>query len=134
MKRILFVLLLMTCSVSWAEWERVGKTDSDDFVYYVDRVTIRKKGNFIEMWDMTNYFETQVSQVGAKKYKSRKVLNRYDCTDGTRGIVSFLMYAEENGKGNVVLSHIVKKNEIEDMPVSPESVAEDLWKIACRRK
>ena len=132
MKRLLFVLLLMTCSVSWAEWERVVKTDN--YVFFVDRATIRKKSNFVEMWEMTNFFETQVTEVDKQNYKSRMHLSRYDCSDGTRGTVSFLMYAEENGKGNVVLSHMVKKNEIEDNSIPPGSLGELLWKIACGRE
>lgn len=130
MKRLLFVLLMMTCSLSWAEWERVG--DTGNYEALVDRATIRKKGNFFEMWDMMNYFKVQES-VG-KAHKSAKILNRYDCKDATRGLVSFVHYSGEYGTGEVVFVHTSKKNEIEDHPISPGSSAELLWQIACGRK
>lgn len=130
MKRLIFVLLLMTCSVSWAEWERLGETAN--YVHFANKKTIRKKGNFVEMWDMKNYFETKVSD--GKNYKSIKVLNRYDCKDATRGIVSYYYYAKENGEGGTVDYTVKKMNEINDEPIVPDSAGEVLWKIACGRE
>ncbi len=131
MKRLLFVLLLMVCSVSWAGWERVGSHDVG--VVYADRATIRKKGNFIEMWRMENYFEIQVNSEG-KKYKSSKIFDRFDCNNETYGIVSFSQHSGEYGRGETVFSYTPKKNEIQDDPISPESIGESLWQVACGRK
>jgi hypothetical protein len=131
MKRLLFILLMMTSSVSWAEWEETGESES--YVTYVDRATIRKKGNFVEMWNMRSYFESKVDFVG-NKYRSTKDLRRYDCKEKTRGLVSLVSYSKENGKGTVVFSHAAKNNEVDDIPITPGSVNEALWKIACGRK
>ncbi len=131
MKRILFVFLIMTCSVSCAEWEGVGETDS--YANFVDRSTIRTKGNFVEMWYMQNFFEGKVS-ADKKKWKSTIALNRFDCKDETLATVSFINYAKENGEGDVVFSYLYKKNEIRDLPIAPGTTSELLWQIACGRE
>jgi hypothetical protein len=130
-KRTLYVFLMMTCSVSWAEWEESGA--SENFVHYVDRATIRKKGNFVEMWSMKNFFEAKVNSAG-EMYRSTKELRRYECKEETRGLVSFIFYTKENGAGDAIFSHTLKKNEIEDNPITPGAVDEVWWKIACGKK
>ena len=131
MKRILFVLLMMTCSVSWAEWELVSNDNNSDI--YADTATIRKKGNFVEMWRMRNYFEVQVESSGIK-YRSSIMMTRYGCNDKTAGLVSWIDYSKEYGQGEPVLSVTQKKNDIQDKPIVPGSVSETAWKIACGRK
>ena len=131
MKRILFVLLMMTCSVAWAEWERIGKTRN--YVSYVDKATIRKKDKFIQMWDMSNLFEASVSASG-ERYKSEKSLQRYDCKNETQGWVYLAHFSEEYGEGRVVGSAMQQNNEIRDLPIMPGSASELLWKIACGRE
>ena len=106
MKRLIFVFLLMTCSVSWAEWEIVTSDSESDI--YADRETIRKKGNFVEMWRMKSFVEVQVNSDG-KKFRSVKFLSRFDCKDETVGSFSFVQYSEEYGRGDVVSSGTIKK-------------------------
>ena len=131
MKRLLFVFLMMTCSVSWAEWELVA--DIENYVQFVDKATKRKKDNFVEMWRMNNYFDEQLNSQG-KKYKSVKIFDSYDCNNKARGVVSFVQYFEQYGRGDVVLSHTAKSIEIQYHPIVPESIGEGLWKIACGRE
>ena len=131
MKRFFFVFLMVTSSVSLAEWERIGK--NDNFVQDVDRATIRKKGKFVEMWDMKSHFETQVSTLG-EKYKSSKSLQRYDCKNETKGLIQFVWYADIGGEGRVVYSENIKKNDIEDASVVPGSIGEMLLNTACGRE
>ena len=46
MKKLLLVLLLVSAP-AWAEWTLVGGNDNFDF--YADLATIRKKGNTVKM-------------------------------------------------------------------------------------
>ena len=131
MKKILFVFLMLLCSVSYAEWEDVGKTDS--YANFVDRSTIRTKGNFVEMWILQNFFDEQVS-TDRKKWKSTTALTRFDCKDETLATVFFINYAKENGKGDAVFSYLYKTNEIRDLPIAPGTTSELLWQIACGRE
>jgi hypothetical protein len=131
MKRILYVFLMMTCSVSWAGWELIGGTSG--YASFVDRATIRKKGAFVEMWSMENYFETQVNTSG-KTYRSDKSLQSYDCNERASAVISLVHYSAEDGTGEVVYSGTRKKSEINHEPIVPGSLGEVNWKIACGRK
>ena len=62
MKRLLLgLMLLMTAGAASAEWTRAGS--NDDFIYYVDRATIRPNGNFVKMWLLYD-FKTVRTSVG----------------------------------------------------------------------
>ncbi len=119
------------CHPTMGGWELVG-TDGESEIY-ADRATIRKKGNFVEMWRMSSYLEAKVQSSG-EMYKSVKTLDRYDCKDETVGSFSIVQYSEEYGKGDIIFSGTIKKNEINNEPIVPGSAGEKLWKIACRRK
>lgn len=130
MKRLLFLLLLTTCSVSRAEWEVASVTKY--FTTFIDKSTKRKKGNFVEMWELKNYSEVMLDSVD--KYWSVKVLRRYDCLKETQGVISMIEYSELFGDGKPVWSGTRTKNEIVDEPNVPGSVGETSWKIACDKK
>jgi hypothetical protein len=127
MKRILFVLLLMTCSVSWAEWEYTTQTSS--FMLFHDKSTIRRNGEISQMWSLLQFFEVQ-SFLGVL-YKSRTELMKYNCKDETSALVSASRFSESFGKGKVTSSNTIKEREFEWNPVSPGSSGETSWEIAC---
>ena len=130
MKKILFVLLLMTCSVSWAEWETTDITDS--FILFHDKSTIRRNGAFVQMWSSKDYFEVQTDV--RVPFKSSKVLRKYNCNKETQALVSLIHYSESVSSGRVTFSHTVKEHELNWTPVVPDSVGETEWKIACGQK
>lgn len=131
MKRFLFALLIMTFSESRAEWELVG--ENDFFSFFVDKETIRKKDNFLEVWSMRDFLEAQVNASG-KIYRSEKILQRIDCLNETVGIISLVQYAADYGKSEVIVSVNLKKNEIQDVPIVPRSVDGRVFKITCGSK
>ncbi len=130
MKRILFVLLLMTCSVSWAGWERISKTNS--YVEFIDRETIRKKDDFVEIWVMRSYFKKQKHQ-DIENIKSAKALHRFDCINQTVKWLYGEMYASNDGLGSPLFSSPPEAAS-PDYPVSPSSDLEKIFKIACGLK
>jgi hypothetical protein len=132
MRRLLFTALMMVCSVSWAKWEFAAATESYDAIY-VDKSTRRKSGNFFKMWDLINFSEEDVYPDGTA-FSSSKTFRRYDCVNKTSGVISVVSYSEADGGGKAVASGTLAKNEIKDEPISPESIASTLWKIACRKK
>lgn len=131
MKRILFVLLMVACSVSWADWELVS-SDAES-IEYADKSTKRQNEGFVEMWRMTNYFEGQSFPSG-EKFFSTKILERHDCVNKTTGTISVALYSQLNGSGKVIHTHFNKKNKIEDGPIAPQTVGENNWKVACGKK
>jgi hypothetical protein len=55
MKRLIFPLLMMVCSVSWAKWELTGSNSYETVFFYHDRSTIQRNGSFVMMWSMVNF-------------------------------------------------------------------------------
>lgn len=45
---LLIILLLLSSSPAYAEWVKVGEDDS--YTAYIDRDTIRHKGNRVKVW------------------------------------------------------------------------------------
>jgi hypothetical protein len=130
MKRLLFVALMMTCSVSWADWTLAGKTD--DHSFFVDKSTKRKSGNIVKMWALRDYSSPQTS--GVLKYSSTVILYAYDCKEEAAAIVSITGYVGAMGGGNVVQTETFQQREWDWQPVMPSSVGKINWEIACGLK
>jgi len=133
MKRLLFVVLLMVCSVSWAEWEFLSKSSDGEQKVYVNKSTIRKNGAISRMWVLTDFSQVQTN-AGGERYMSDMTLTVYNCRDETVEIVSLVEYSGSMGQGNVVEAHTWQEREWKWEPNVPGSFGETLWKIACGKK
>jgi hypothetical protein len=131
MKRLLFVALMMVCSVSWAEWEIFYATA--EFTVYVDKSTIRRNGSVAKMWYMTDSLEADTNY-SERKYKSTKVRRAFNCLEESSAAISFAQYSGSIGEGSVVTSGEVKESELQWNSVVPGTLSENLWKIACGKK
>ena len=133
MKRLLFVVLITVCSVSWAGWERIGTSDEGGLTVYVDTSTIRKNGAISRMWELIDVSSVQTNSLG-ERYMSGKSLQAYNCRDETNALISLVKYSGSMGQGNAVWSGMRQEREWEWEPVVPGSIAETAWKIACGKK
>jgi len=131
MKRLIFVMLMMVCSVSWAEWELSGRADT--FTHYIDISSIRRDGVMAKMWIMNDYFVMQTAVAG-KKYKSDKSLMVFNCAEETVELLSGVAYSGSMGEGNVVLSGTTKEIDLAWQPIVPGTVLEVMWRVACGKK
>jgi hypothetical protein len=131
MKRLLFVFLMMTCSVSWAEWEILSGAANGLYIEYYDKSTIRKNGEIVKMWTMLEFSEVQTSSAG-KSFQSSKALKAFNCKSEEGVLISYIFFSGSMGQGNVVVSETLKE-KIWD-PISPGSMAESEWSIACGKK
>ena len=130
MKRLVFAVLIMACSVSWAEWKYMDRTDS--FILFYDKSTIRRNGSFVQMWLSKDYFDVQTDV--RVPFKSTKELRKYNCIEETQALVSLTHFSESENSGRVTFSITVKDHELDWTYVSPNSVGETMWKIACGKK
>jgi len=134
MKRLFFVVLMMVCSVSWAEWELCGSSGSGDknASYFCDTSTIRRNGAISQMWKITNYTKVQTNARG-DRYMSAKVLKAYNCREETNARISLIHYSESMGAGDVVWSNKRQESEWKWNPVTGTEM-QTAWEIACGRK
>ena len=105
MKRLLFVVLMMVYSVSWAEWELCAIDGEGDEMLsvYCDKRTIRKNGVISRMWDLYDYSSMQ-TEAGSNGYMSTKALWAYNCREETKALISVIQYSGAMGGGVVVES------------------------------
>ena len=134
MKRLLLgLMLIVTATAASAEWTFVSDTggDTDDYIQYVDRATIRKRGNLVKMWGLRDFKTVQKSAAG-DSYLSSNAQEEYDCKEEKSRILAFTWFAGKMGNGKVVYSNSDTGDKWS--PISPGSVGETLWKIACGKK
>ena len=128
MKRLLLgLMLLVTAGAASAEWTRAG--GSDEFIQYVDRATIRRKGNLVKMWDLKDY--KTVRTVAGDSYLSDKAQQEYDCKEEKKRVLAFTNFSGQMGSGKVVYSD---NDPGKWVPIYPGSNGEMLWEIACWKK
>ena len=130
MKRLLLgLMLLMTVGAASAAWTQSGATDI--FNDYADRATIRRNGNLVKMWNLRDYKSMQASPSIGVSYLSEKVQLEYDCKEEKTRLLAYIWFSRQMGNGKVVSSDNYDEKWI---PISPESIGETLWKIACGKK
>ena len=133
MNRILFVLLMMTCSVAWADWELLVEDTERKTIWYIEKSSVQREGVISKMWHMTNFLSTRKSKDG-KPYKSEKVFYGYDCKTKRSNIYKAVRYSQLDGKGSVVDSLDFEVLDEKWEPIVPGAFDAELWKIACAKK
>lgn len=124
MKKLAVFLLLLSSS-AWAGWKSIGEDDTAKT--YADPATIVRKGNTATMWSMLDYKSFQrMVEVG---YFSQKAQVEYDCAARRLRGLSVSLHAEKMGEGKVIYED-TSPHEWE--PVSPDTMTEILWKVACK--
>lgn len=98
MKRLLFVLLMMTCSVSRAEWTFFLVNEREGEYVFIDRDRIKRDGSFARMWEMTKYDKVQKDDWGL--FDEETVLVQYDCVNER----SILLDLKFRRNGTVIFS------------------------------
>ena len=131
MKRLLFLILLMSCSVSWADWEMTGK--EDDLIHYHDKSTIKINDLTAQMSVMYDFPEVQTNTDGGR-YKSAKSLLAFNCKYETLTMVSVIQYSGPTGTGEVVLSDTFQESEWIWDRIVPNTLVKTEWDIACGKK
>jgi hypothetical protein len=115
-----------------AEWLVVMVNIEAGQSVYVDRETIHRNGDLVQMWTMYDYKTSQ--RAGQDEYMSRKVQNEFNCAQGVRRMLSVTEFSGNMGKGKVVYE---KPSLLSTEPrwtrVQP-GVGETLLKVACGKK
>ena len=129
MKRLLLgLMLLVTAGAASAEWTVAG--GNDQFVQYVDRATIRRNGNLVKMWVLSDLKTVQTD--AGDSYLSSKAQQEYDCKEEKSRTLAYASYDKTMGDGKVVTSNSNVRAEWE--PNYPGSLGETQWKIACGKQ
>ena len=129
-KAILMMLLAVVSSSAAAEWVNHGDSEAKGgFDIYVDPATIRRSGNMAKMWVMYNFKAVQVT--AGDRHLSLKTQAEYDCKDEQVRVLFFTAHSGHMGWGNIVHS---SRTPGKWLPVPPDSVYADNWKLACGKR
>lgn len=124
-KVILMIVLSAVSSNAAAEWEPAMYNKGNTKITYVDAATIRKAGNKVKMWSLTDFKTAEY--YGQKPYMSQKDQREYDCKEKRMRLLFASIHIGNMGRGEVISEANTQNWE----PVPPGTIGEALWKIAC---
>ena len=130
MKRLLLMmpLVLLSNGPVYAEWVLLGTAD-DGTHFYVDRDTIRRKGDLVKMWALFDYNAIHTDPGGS--FLSVNMQKQFDCAEERARLLAFTDYSGNMGSGKVVYSD---SDERKWEPIIPRSINQALWQIACGKQ
>jgi hypothetical protein len=85
------------------------------------------------MWSLKDYLSVQTNNSGSS-YQSSKALYVFDCLAETSALVTLIQFSGSMGNGSAVWVGNKPDKELEWFPVSPQSVGQLQWQVACGKK
>jgi len=132
MRKIILMMLLAAASGSVAaEWVKVSGNDDEIATVYVDPATVRKTGHRVTMWSLFDYKTPRVPGGPLEPYMSMRGQSEYDCKLMRSRALAISFHPKNMAQGELTYANTDPDNW---RPVSPGSVAETLWKRACRKR
>lgn len=93
---------------SAADWVSLGGTQAMQGA--VDRASIRVEKKQLQAWALFRFSDSQPSPAG--EYRSQKSLSYFKCADRTIAYVEHLLYASDDGSGDVLYTVTTAPAEI----------------------
>ncbi len=121
MKKLVPLLLLMTCCSALAEWTKVAANARAEF--FINFETLREQGDTVRVWVLINDVE---------KGTSLKNLEERDCKNNQWRIIQSIAYSKHFGEGEPVRSGTVNEKE-SWREIAAESIAATKQKIICEK-
>jgi hypothetical protein len=125
---LLVILLFLSSGLAYGGWMSLGESDSGTTVY-ADLTTMRREGDRVKM-EVLFDFKTVRTKEGVS-YSSAKAHMDYDCAKPRYEGLAVLYYSGNMGNGNVLDRSSGKGKWLR---ISPGSLDESLWKLACGKK
>lgn len=115
-----------------AKWDLYSRNDDIGETEFANRSTIRRKGNLVRMWRLTDYKIGQAND--GNFYLSAMSQVEFDCADNRLRVLAITVFTEHMGKGKKVGSEPFAYSYAKWKPVLPGTVGEGGWKIACGKQ
>ena len=131
MKKTILMLMLAAMSTgAMAEWVAIGSGEDYASTEYVDSTTIRRSGDMVKMWSLSDYKSPQKNR-GLASSLSSKGQYEYDCKEERVRLLFATEHKKNMGAGDIVKTFAETSPWV---PAPPGSIAEALWKVACGKK
>jgi surface-adhesin protein E len=125
---LLITLLMLSGGPAFADWMSLGESDSGTTVY-ADPTTMRREGDLVKM-EVLFDFKTVRTKEGVS-YLSAKAHMEYDCAVQRYEGLAVMYFSGNMGNGNVLDRSSGKGKWLR---ISPGSLDQSLWKLACGKK
>ena len=102
------------------------RNDHTGETIYVDKDTIRHKGDVVKWWELEDFKTVQT--VGGIRFLSAKLQWEFECAQERMRILALTEFSGNMGKGDVVLS---ESSDQPWRPVEPDSFGFKMWKVVC---
>ncbi|MBB5392962.1 MULTISPECIES: surface-adhesin E family protein [unclassified Herbaspirillum] len=125
-----FGALLAGAPAHAENWQALGGTDQSSLL--VDTDSIVESGGIREAWSLWNFKEARPNTGDASfpSLKSYKDLHQYNCKAGTMKLVSEIIFAENDGKGDK-RDHTSALKGMEFTKPKPMSVGDAMLQAVC---
>ena len=127
---LVMAVLAVTSGSAMAEWVQLAVSDDGKQTIYADPA-IRKAGNRVKMWVMTDFNMPQKAANG-RLYLSDNSQMGYDCNEELGRYTFFSWHAGHMGAGEIVTTKNLPNNEW--VPVPPKSLLDREMKFACGKR
>ena len=129
MKLLIAVLLAVFSTGAMAGWTYLISSEDKAFDIYIDKTTIRKRGNVAKMWELRDYKAPREAASGS--YLSSRALKEYDCVEIRQRLLALTDFSGNMGSGQIIFNHQYDNNKWAD--IAPDTVNMELWKAACKK-
>ena len=127
LRKLVILMLTLTCVSAHAGWSRISYFDQGDF--YIDRDTIKREGDRCEVWSMLDYRSPQMDTSG-KIYRSTHSMLQFDCTHKMARAVHMAFFSGSRLGGN----EISKMGSLKEWAaVPPDTPIREILKLVCAR-
>ena len=120
--------LLVSSGPAYADWMSLGTSDSGTSVY-ADLATLRREGDLVKMLVLFDFKTTQTK--ADVSFLSAKAQMEYDCAEQRYEGLAVTYFSGNMGNGQLLYRSSGKGKRLR---VSPDSLDQALWKLACDKK
>ena len=97
---------------------------------YVDPDTIRKEGNLVTLWQLTDFRWMQGNPKGTPRFLSTKTHKQFNCMEVRVRFLAFTEFYGHMGTGRPAAEYVDKDHWL---PVRPDTIDQALWELACKK-
>ena len=129
---LLITLLVLSGGPVYAEWVALDEKYQSPGLQtvYVDPTTIRRDGNLVMLWQLTDYTWMQGGRTSTR-FLSTKTHKQFDCVDKRIRLLAYTEFLRHIGTGRRNNGYVDQDNWL---PVEPESTNQALWEITCGKE
>jgi hypothetical protein len=110
-------------------WDYVVTSEFGN-VYYIDPLSIKRKGRIVSYTQLTNY--TNNKEIDKEKWQSIVQYKTNDCDANRFHISGLIGYQKENAKGSIVIVELEKEEKW--FNINPLKIADIIHQEVCNYK